>query len=95
MFYNVRTVLTSLQINHRRGLFVLLLETVFTSVSEFDVFTFLCLTHIVLQELPLDEAPNNIYVVFFFAVISGVVCRVCRDFSYYSEININIQYIFF
>lgn len=48
-----------------------------------------------LQELPLDEAPNNIYVVFF-AVISGVVCRVCRVFSYHSEININIQtwYIF-
>lgn len=48
------------------------------------------------QELPLDEAPNNIYVGFFFAVISGVVCRVCRVFSYHSEININIQtwYIF-
>lgn len=40
--------------------------------------------------------PNNIYVGGFFAVISGVVCRVCRVFSYHSEININIQtwYIF-
>lgn len=48
-----------------------------------------------LQELPLDEVPI-ISMLFFFAVISGVVCRVCRVFSYYSEININIQteYIF-
>lgn len=34
---------------------------------------------------------------FFFVVISGVVCRVCCVFSYYLEINLNIQiwYIFF
>lgn len=109
MFYNVRTVLTSLQINHRRGLFVgktpsCYWETVFTSVSEFDVFTFLysrtlgilfvwpilCYKNCHLMRLPI------ISMLFFFAVISGVVCRVCRVFSYHSEININIQtwYIF-
>lgn len=60
-----------------------------------DFGDFICLTHIVLQELPLDEVPI-ISMLFFFTVISGVVCRVCRVFSYHSEININIQtwYIF-
>lgn len=106
MFYNVRTVLTSLQINHRRGLFVGKTPSCYwrlfgTSVSEFDVFTFLysrtlgilfvwpilCNKNCHLMRLPI------ISLVFWF---SGVVCRVCRVFSYHSEININIQtwYIF-
>lgn len=109
MFYNVRTVLTSLQINHRMGLFVGKIPFCYWRLF---LLQCQCLTYLLffipglwgfylsdpycVTRIATWWAPNNIYVVFFFAVISGVVCRVCRVFSYHSEININIQtwYIF-
>lgn len=110
MFYNVRTVLTSLQINHRRGY---LSERPPPAIGDCLILQCQSLTYLLffipgIWGFYLSDpycvtriatwwgSQKYLLLFFFFAVISGVVCRVCRVFSYRSEININIQtwYIF-